>query len=242
MARLTAKLERRRIGAVFEPYYRNAIQRLETAALIATDRGATQGKTRIREAMQGAGLGRLGGAIDATSDLKRGAGVHRRGASGFSASGTVFIRSKSERTRGAIEAYTEGAEIMPKRGRWLWIPTDAVARLVGSRSNRRRMTPAEYVKAGNEAKIGPLVLLRSVNGYPLLAVENVGVSETGQKPRVRGLTKSGRPRKGDRLKRLAVLFVGIPYTSRAARVDAAAILRQVRAELPMLAQQALGAR
>lgn len=184
----------------------------------ASDRASRQLLRTLREDMAGANLGRLGNALGQTSDKTKGT-VFKRGDI-IRASGLVFIRSKSPRTVGAIISYTEGAEILPVKGRWLWIPTDEVQRIVGSGKERARMTPALYKARGFEQKFGPLILIRSINGNPLLAVQNVGVSGVGARGgRVRGLTKGGRPRKGDRLKELAVLFVGIPRTSRAARVD-----------------------
>lgn len=235
MARLTATLRRPDTRGPFEAYYRGAVQVMEQAALIATDRGRRKALTRLRGEMQAAGLGRLGNAIGSTSDLERGIGVHRRGDGGFSASGTLFIRSGSKRSRGAIEAYTQGAEIVPRRGRWLWIATDEIPRV----TNRERMTPELYRKNGFETKIGPLVQIRGINGYPLLVVRNVGVSEAGRRRSARSLTKSGRPRKGQRARELIVAFVAIPRTTRAARVDPHAILEQTARELPEMWRQAM---
>lgn len=217
----------------FDAYYRNAIQVAEAAALRATDRARKAGTTRIRTQMQSAGLGRLGNGLGSTSDLERGSGVHRRGANGFSASGTIFIRSGSERTRGAIKAYTQGAEIRPVRSRWLWIATDEIPRVTG----RYRMTPELYKKNGFEQKIGPLTYVRSINGNPLLVVRKVGVNAAGKPRSAKSLTKTGRARKGQRVKEFVVAFVGIPRTSRAARVDVPAILNQVAGELPALFEQ-----
>ena len=183
--------------------------------------------------MSGARLGRLGNAIGQTSDLQRTRTVHRRG-QGFSASGGVVVRSRSDRTRGAIEAYTEGASIRPSRGRWLWIPTKAAP----TRIKGKRTSPASYIAAGSP--LGPLITISGPNGRPLLAVERVGVSAVGVRGgRARTLTKKGSPRKGDRLKQLAVLFIAIPATSRAARVDADAALRSEQAKLPEYFERAV---
>lgn len=233
------------IGAPFDQFYRGAIQRMEKAALIATDRGARAAETQLRTDMAGAELGRLGQAIKATSDLKRKRGVHRRGAEGFSASGVVYVRSKSERTLGAIESYTEGADIRPRRGRWLWIATDAVPRLAGSNfkgGKGQRMTPALWKSRGFERKIGPLVLIKSINGYPLLAVKNVGVDLSGRKRSAKSLTKSGRPRKGQIERQLVVAFIGIPYTARAARIDVESVMREQQSRLIEYFRAALGNR
>lgn len=236
MPRLSARLEHSRFDAPFAAYYRFAEQRLERAALIATDRGRKVALSGIRSAMQGAGLGRLGNGIGSNSDLAEGRGVHRYPGGGFSASGTVYIRSKSARTRGAIEAYTEGADIKPVRGRWLWIATDQIPRVTG----RFRMTPELYRQNGFEQKIGPLVLVRSIDGRPLLVVKGASVSEAGRLRSARALTKRGGLRKGQVAKEFIVAFIGIPRTQRAARVDVTAILREVQAQLPGFAFDALG--
>lgn len=215
--------------------YRSVIdRRIEFAALQASDRASQIGKRSIRSAMQSAGLGRLGNAIDANSDLSEGRGVHRTG-NGFSASGVVFIRSRSERTRGAIESYTAGAEIRPVRGRWLWIPTDQIPRVTA----RRSMTPELWRQNGFDTKIGPLVFVRSVNGNPLLVVKNASISAAGKTRSAKSLTKRGMPRKGQAAKEFIVAFIGIPRTARAARINVPVIMAQVQAQLPRLYAEAL---
>lgn len=215
-------------------------RRMEAAALIATERAADRAKRQIRSQMTSAGLGRLGFGLGHSSDASKGRGVHRRG-NGWSASGNVHIRSQSERTKGAIEAYTQGAEIRPVRARSLWIPTDEIQRIAGSRARgvARRISPEVYNRE-LASKYGPLIPITSIDGRPLLAVENVGVSAVGARGgRVRGLTKSGRPRRGDRVKQLAILFVGIPHTSRAARVNVNQIIAEVLTQMPDIFSNAL---
>lgn len=208
-------------------------RRIEFAALKASDAAAKRGKAAIRSEMQEAKLGRLGNAIGSSSDLSKGRGVHRRG-DGFSASGAIFIRSKSERTLGAIESYTRGADIGPVKGRWLWIPTPEIQRLVGSGKDRRRVTPGNWEKFGLDRKIGPLVVVKSVNGRPLLVVKDASVGSLGQKGSARSLTKRGTARKGFTAKTFIVCFVAIPRTARAARIDIVSIMARVQAELPDL--------
>lgn len=236
MARLSARVTAAQRDAAFSDYYRRAEQRMERAALIATDRARLIGLERLRTRMQAAGLGRLGNGLGSTSDLVQGRGVHRYSGGGFSASGVIYIRSGSDRTRGALEAYTQGAEIRPVRSRWLWIATDEIP----ARAGRKRMTPGLYRQSGLEARIGPLVFVRSVNGKPLLIVKDASVSAAGIPGRARSLTKRGKLRKGQAAKQFIVAFIGIPRTSRAARIDAMAILRSVQAELPQLYAQAMG--
>lgn len=222
----------------YRRFHALAMRRMEAAALVATDQAATRALGSIRTAMQSAGLGRLGQALGATSDMKR-KGVHRRGG-GFSASGAVFIRAGSPRSRGAIEAYTRGTEIRPVRSRWLWFPTDDIQRVAGKGKDRERLTPGNWSRMGMDSKVGPLVPVKSVNGFPLLVVKNASVSLAGKKRSAKALTKSGRPGKGQVEKAFLVAFVAIPRTARAARVDVAAILRSVQQDLPQLFAEAMG--
>ncbi len=197
---------------------RDSIQRIERAAMVGTDKAAKGALGQIRLEMRGRQLGGLGNALGMFSDLKKGH-VFRRGAEAFSASAGIYLRSRSERTIGAIISYTEGATITARNGRWLWIATDDVQRLVGSGSERRRLTPALWKSRGLDSKIGPLVPIRGINGFPLLVVKNVGVSLAGKKRSVKGLKKNGQPRKGQFARELVVAFYAIPRTSREKRVD-----------------------
>lgn len=213
--------------ANFDLFRRRGIQRLEQRALAATDRAARSAQADLRAAMSGASLGRLGNALGSGSDLRKSGRVERFGAEGFRVSGWVNVRSRSERTLGAIAAYTEGAEISPVRGRWLWIATDEIPARVG----KYRMTPQRYRDGGFEQKIGPLVMIRSVNGYPLLVARDVGVSAGGKSRSAKSLLRNGRPRKGQRLKPFVVAFIGIPRTARTARVNARTIIQTQAAQV-----------
>lgn len=225
---------------VFSDVARFARARAERAALEATKTAARRAVLRIRDDMRAAGLGRLGNALGNSSDLEKRGTVYQRG-QGFSASGVVFIRSKSERTRGAIASYTQdNTEIAPVRGRWLWIPTDAMVRVAGKGAGRQRVTPGNWSQLGLDTKVGPLKYLKSVNGWPLLAVENVGVSAAGKARSARPLNKKGMARKGQVKKELLVCFIAIPRTSRKGRIDVPAILKSIAGELPALFNEALG--
>lgn len=101
------------------------------------------------------------------------------------------------------------------------------------------MTPDRYRKTGLERTIGPLVMVRSINGNPLLVVKNVGVSEAGKRRSARSLTGRGRLRKGQRAKEFVVAFIGIPRTSRAARIDVRRVLQQVQEQIPELFHKAI---
>jgi hypothetical protein len=238
MPRLAAKFERGNYVGPFRQFGLAMDRRLELAALEATDKAARVAVRSIRDAMAGAGLGRLGNGLGAASDLSSGRGIHRREAGGWSASGVVFVRSRSERTRGAIEAYTAGADIAPKRGRWLWVPTPDIQRLAGGKGRRQRVTPGNWDNLGLDRRIGPLVQLTSIDGRPLLAVSGAGVSLTGAKGSARSLRKNGQARRGQVRRELLIAFVAIPRTSRAARVDVNSILAGVQADLPRLFAQA----
>lgn len=237
---LSARLSRADFSGPFEQWRRFNEARLERAMLATTRKGAHRLEAMLREDMTGAGLAGLGRALKATSDDERGGVKVRYANGGFSVSGIVYVRSASERTRGALAAYTAGAEIRPRRGRWLWFPTDDVQRFVGKGKDRQRLTPANWAPSGMEARLGPLVPIRSVNGYPLLAVERVGTSLAGKRRSARSLTKAGRPRKGQRIRELLIVFVAIPFTSRRARVNPRARQREVMASLPTIFRQKLG--
>lgn len=216
--------------AAIETYRRNVVERLERASLRTVATVSRRGQQAIRARMAEAGLGRLGNAVGSGSDDH----VKRYSGDRFSVSAQFFVRSRSERTLGALRAYTEGALIAPVRGRWLWIPTGDAQRVVGSGTKKRRLTPATWKESGLEQKLGPLIPIKSVDGRPLLAVENVGVDVSGRKPSAKSLLKSGRARKGQIRRELVVMFVAIPRTSRAARVNLTEILNSVRAEMPAI--------
>lgn len=191
----------------------------ERLALEVSDRAARKALPKIRADMASAGLGRLGFGLGASSDLSLGKGVYRSGGV-VRASGNIHIRSRSPRTVGAIISYTEGAQIAAKNASgYMWYPTENAQRVIGKGAERRRLTPKLWRQRGLDSKIGPLIRLRGASGNPVLVVRNVGIGQVaGGRPRARGLTKSGRPRKGDTLAQLVVMFIGIRSTSRAARV------------------------
>lgn len=224
-----------RLGA-YRDFQRFAIQRFERAALIATDRAATLAKGSLRAEFSAAGLGRLGYAVGSGSDLRKSGRVRRIGANGFAASGWLFVRSRSERTEGALDAYTEGADIRPVKGKYLWIATDAIPSRVG----RYKMTPERYAASGLVQRIGPLVMINGRHaGEKLLVVRHVTTRLAGS-PRARRMPKNGRPRPGREAQEQVVAFVGIRRTSRGARVNVRRIITGVLQQFPRLYTQALG--
>jgi hypothetical protein len=219
-------------AALARDHVQHAQRDMERAALVVTDRAAKKAVRAMREEMSAAGLGRLGNALGSTSDLAKGRGVKQRANGGFSASGVVFIRSGSKRSRGAIDAYTQGAEIRPRRSRWLWFPSDEIQRVAGKGSNKRRLEPHNWAALGMEAKLGPLVRIKASNGNPLLIVRNVGVSAAGSRRSAKSLKRRGLPRKGQVAREFIVAFIAIPNTSRAARISVADIMQAISAEMP----------
>ncbi len=223
--------------SAFDQFRRDSEARMQAAALNATATAARNAKGVIRREMAAAKLGRMGNAIDDGSDAEK-TGRMKLSGSGWRASGWVFIRSRSPRTRGAIEAYTEGAEIAPRNGRYLWIATDQIP----VRAGRAKMTPGNWSKAGLDTRIGPLVPIKSASGTPLLIVKKVGVSASGKSRSARSLTKKGLARKGQIGVDYIVAFYGIPRTSRQARVDVDQIVAEAQASLPSLIARELKGR
>ena len=225
------------VSSQFPALRREFDRKLQAAALRLTDRGATMVKDRLRKEMAAAGLGKLGMAISSGSDLKKSGTVHARGG-GWSASGWVYIRSGSQRTQGAIEAYTQGATITPKNpSGLLWFPTDDIMRMArvplpSSAGNARanvRLTPRLWDRT-YAARFGPLVRLR-LHGRDVLVVRNATLSLAGKPRSLRPLTKRGKVPKGQVAREFVIAFIGIPNTTRAARVDPKQIAQQVVTEL-----------
>lgn len=217
----------------FDEFERRAREALKAAALRGTDRAARQATTGVREQMRGAGLGRLANAVGGGSDLRKGRGVHEK-AGGFSASGWINVRGGSERTRGAIEAYTQGATITGRNGSWLAIATDEIPK----RAGRQRMTPKLYAAMGLEQRIGPLIFLKSKRpGEALLVVRNVTTDRFGRAGRARafkgrlGATREHRP--------FIIAFVLVRTTTRAARFNPTTAVAAATAMLPALIAEEL---
>jgi hypothetical protein len=205
-------------AGLVETFKRGSIQRAERALMVATDRAAKDAQHDIR---QNGAMGRLSNAIGHFSDLKKGK-VFRFGAEGFSASGGLAIKTRNERTVGAIKSFTEGAEILPVRSKWLWIATPELGI---RRVNRRKITPALYRSGGFEQRLGPLIQIPGRHaGEALLVIRNVQVSMAGNRRPIKG-SRSGFARAGRAQKEFIVAFVGIKRTSRTQQVDVNAIMR-----------------
>lgn len=218
------------LSSHFRELERQIREQAEQAILRTSHRAGQLGAARLRTAMGAAGLGRLGNAIDSTSDLEKGGRLHRSGNS-VSASGAIHLLSRSPRTVGAIEAYTEGATIRARRGNWLWIPSPELQRRV---KGGKRVTPANWASSGLAQRIGPLVKVPGKHaGEVLLIVPAVTVRAQGRAS-PRRVPKSGKARAGRVLRENFVAFTGIRSTSRQARVDPEQIFNSVQAEVPTL--------
>jgi hypothetical protein len=218
-------------AGLVETFKRGSIQRAERAMLVATDRAAKDAQRDIR---QNGAMGRLSNAIGHFSDLKKGK-VFRFGAEGFSASGGLAIKTRNERTVGAIKSFTEGAEILPVRSKWLWIASPQLQKRVGIKGQKgtSRLTPALYNRTLAN-RIGPLVKIPGLHaGESLLVVKDVTVRlADGRNPRrlpMRGGIRPGRYRVDQ-----FVAFVGIKRTSRTQQVDVNAIMRANAARVGQL--------
>lgn len=204
--------------------------KLTRAAAVVTDRAATGARDGIRAAMRGQRLGNLANAIKQTSDLKK-RRVHLTGDGGWSVSGIVYAHIKSPRTAGALQAYSQGASILPRKGRWLAIGTNEIPSRVG----RRRMTPELYRKGGYESKIGPLVFIPTAKpSVAMLVVKNVSTN-LNRRGSARRLPKSGRVRSG-RENVSIIAFILIRATQRAKRFDPAAIVAKWQGRVPQMMQ------
>jgi hypothetical protein len=206
------------------------------AAGKATDRAARGALLELRQAMRAALLGKLTNAVGASSDLKKGRPQGRVG-DRLDVAGFVIQRGRSERKRGALDAYVGNAstEIVPRRGRFLWFATPEIPK----RAGRRRMTPALYRASGLEQKIGPLQFIQGRNaGVAYLVAESVTIrsDKAGKALRV---PKSGRVGRG-RANVGIVAFIGIRRTRRQRRVEPGAIAQPWQAQMALLLREELG--
>lgn len=202
-------------------FKRDSVQRVERAMLVATDKASRNALKDIRSSGK---LGRLSNAIGHFSDLKKGK-VFRFGSSGFAASGGLNIKTRNERTVGAIISYTEGSDIVPRagnRGGWLWFPT---AELAIKRIGRKKITPALYNASPLVGRLGPLQQIPGrTASESLLIIKNVQVSMAGNRRPIKG-AKSGVARAGRQQKEAIIAFIGIRQTSRTKRIDVPEIMR-----------------
>ena len=194
---------------------RRDVQRVEKehrrAAEEVADLASKKAQKHVQAKMRSVGLGKLANAVGHTSSKRK-----RRGTSD-NAWGTIYARGGDEsRAGGALEAYSRGTTITPKRGNWLAVPTKAAPRLVAVGGRRRRLTPELWEKAGLENRIGKLIFKQVRPDLALLTVRKVSLSpKTGQAKRL----GPRRPRTRVVPKNDVVVFVLIKRTRRAKRFD-----------------------
>lgn len=214
--------------SIVDTFRHRGIQRLENAALYATDKAIRRAHRYTQAQVMEVGLGRMRKLVAVTSDLEKGT-LKRYGAEGFSASGVMFQKKRSPRLDGIFESYGRGSVIRPRNGGYLWFPTDDIKRLGiiaspntgGGKGKRGRISPGNWAAAGLVSKIGPLVFIFGKHsGERLAIVRNVGVNAAGKPGSARSLKRNGTAKKGDVQRDFIVAFIGIKQTVRAQRFDA----------------------
>jgi len=73
--------------------------------------------------------------------------------------------------------------------------------------------------------------MKAADGTPLLAIRNATLSLSGKARSARPLTKTGKVPKGQVQQEVIIAFIGIPRTSRKARINVPEIMRKVLSEM-----------
>lgn len=211
---------------VFREHTRVVARGLAMAGAYATDKGAKVAKTRMRQKMQSAGLGKLGYAIRSKSALEKSKTPKSK------SWGVLYTMGGDEsRTAQALYAYGTGVSIRASKRRWLAFPTKRIPQRV----NRKKVTPALYNNSSLVGSIGPLRFVPVSSRKAYLVVDNVRVSlKTGR------ARKGGRRGKTLRKKPLIVAFRLIRQTFRGRRFLPRAIMRAQQQKVPQYAAEYLG--
>ncbi len=141
---------------------RQEFAKVARAQQIAVDKAAQGANAAVRQAIQGAGLGKLANASKFTSSLRKNRSFASSGAAGpvnqRNAYGVIYAdRGDESRSGQALIQYSTGGSIRPKPGnQWLAFPSKAVKKIVGFGVNRSRLTPATWVSSGLERRLGKL--------------------------------------------------------------------------------------
>jgi len=207
------------------------LKRLSSAVARGVDDTVRNTVTDTRAKMVGAGLGKLSRAVRYTSDVKK-----RRvpdigdGRSRWRVGGAMFAPGRSERTQGALAAYSQAnTTIVPRRGRWLAFATDEIPQRVG----RYKMTPALYEAGGFDRKIGELEFIQSKKpNEAFLIARDVQVNAQRGFGQARRLPRHGKARQGKKAVGFIVAFILIRVTRRSQRFNPKAIMRNQVAQLP----------
>lgn len=195
------------------PRYKQMIERdkrrhkkaLYTAAQLSTDESSVETQAAVQAKIRGVGLGKLAGAVGRTSSKRKVQKPKRP-------YGAIYARGGDESRAGqALESYTRGATIIPKRGRWLAFPTNAVPRTI----NRRRTTPMLYRRSGLQTSIGVLHFVQVNPRLALLVVRNVTLH-----PKTHQAKRAGKRAPRTRVPaKEVVAFILIKQTRRAVRFN-----------------------
>lgn len=193
------------------------------AAQRAVDRSSRLGQARVKNQIRAVGLGRLEKVVGHSSSLKKG----DRGRHPW---GVIFAKGQNDpddRGAGALEAYSEGAVIVPKMslwGGWLWIPTNRIPKRV----RRYKITPALYNRSGLVQSIGPLIFKRISRNKAILVIRRVSLS-----PKTGRAKAMGNRKTRTRIPMAEVVaFVGIKLTRRSKRFDQVQIMRLAAQMVP----------
>jgi hypothetical protein len=211
---------------------KRTLEQLAAAVARAVDTTVANTRFDVSGAMSAAGLGKLANVIRSTSDFrKKRVPPIGDGSGGWRAGGVIFATHGSDRTAGALEAYTQGVTtIIPKRGRWLALATDEIPKRVG----RKRMTPELYLAGGFEKRIGKLHFVPSKKhaGEAFLIARHVQVDAARGFGRSLRIPRTGNIRNGRKAVDFIVCFILIKVTTRSRRFDPRAIMARRVAELP----------
>jgi hypothetical protein len=195
------------------------IDRVQVAAMHkAVDRATSLAQKAGQQRARAVGLGRLAGAIGATSSEKK----KRRDPN--NAWGAIFARGGDDsRAGGALEAYTKGATIRGINVTWLAIATKALPKRIG----RFRTTPERYEAAGSP--LGPLIFHQiSANRAVLIIQGDFNVSrKTGKAKAFAGRATRSAVRKRD-----VIAFVLIRVTRRMQRFSQEDLTRIAASKVP----------
>jgi hypothetical protein len=204
------------------------LPKLRAASHYSVDKSTKLALGLTQQAIVGAGLGRLSKAVSSTSSTKKGK------TGGDFAYGAIYARGATEsRGNKALLSYSEGATIVPNRGKkWLAFPTGAIPKRVG----RLKMTPELYRHSALVQTIGPLQFVQGKKASEaFLVAKKVTVSRrTG-----RAKANTGRVPRGADAKKGVVAFILIKFTKRAQRFDQNAIMARANRATPIFAQEYL---
>lgn len=183
----------------------------------AVDRATTLAQRSGQQKARAVGLGRLAGAIGATSSERK------RTRDPNNAWGSIFARGGDKsRAGGALEAYTKGATIRGKNVQWLAIATKAIPKKIG----RFKMTPQRYEAAGSP--LGPLIFHQiSANRAILIIHGDFNVSRKTGRAKLFGRATRSANRARD-----IVAFILIKETRRMQRFSQDDVTRRASSLVP----------